>query len=164
MPPKKVKDENTITKDLIKKLMKDILNEDNTLSLDKKITSRVKDVNKKINDTQKCSKRELLIQYFEMVLCEILDFEPETNLIGMKENYDEVEKFIKEQKKFPDLEHTYFGTTDHVVYKNYLDDYKQLVKIILDAKQQIINVIGEKEDNNVGLDIDSDEDDEDDED
>jgi hypothetical protein len=162
MPPKKVKDENTVTKDLIKKVILELLKEDKSLSIDKETNNKIKKVNNEIKQDENKPKRDILIDYFEMTLYEILEFNDDTNLKGLKENYDDVEKFMKLQRDYPNLNSSYFGTTDYVVYKNYLDDYYKLVSIILDAKKKIVEVIGEGKyiEEDCGLNIDSDEDEE----
>jgi hypothetical protein len=129
------------SKEQIKKLMKEILLEENELSLDKDITKKINSINKSLKEYSNKPFSELIISSALDIPC-VNDFEFQdfnaTNVVSeLDNNEQEVQEFIQLKKEYPNLKDTHFDVASYYLKKNYAEQLQLLLKTIEEFKVKI---------------------------
>lgn len=125
--------------------MKEILLEEPTLSLNKEITSKVKKIDTEIKELEALTFKEL-IERTSLSIPLITDYDlqefKKLDIIkDLDTNEQDVQKYLKLKKEYPNLQNTFFDIESYYIKKNYLDKFKLLIEFIEEYKTKFETLI-----------------------
>ncbi|MEY2703652.1 MAG: hypothetical protein RLY43_2291 [Bacteroidota bacterium] len=144
-PKKKVEESEqkilTLEKGTIKRLMKECLDEDKKLCLEKKIHNRITETDKQLEEVKEVGLYQLVFES-DYDFNDVFTFNRKDKIKSLKDSYDEVVEYLEKGRDYKNIENMRFDVGDYYLYKDHLEEYNTIMDIVEECKKKIESVLG----------------------